>query len=74
MSDDRWALLWRSTGGQHLLRGGDCNVMLFRTRQQARDHRDEKYGYIRDRPDLRRAPHGWKLPKVLRVTVRYDHE
>lgn len=42
---------------------------IFRTRQIAREFATEKYGYIRRRKDLRREPHGWKTPVVVRVTV-----
>jgi len=45
------------------------NVAIFKTRQQARDFRDEYYGYIRDRPDLKAEPHGWTVPKVVKVVL-----
>ena len=44
----------------------------FRTRKEARQYRDEKYGFIKDRPDLQNEPHGWKLPKVRRVEVEVN--
>lgn len=69
-----WALLWMSENRRdgkrsHIIRGKDCLPALFRTRREARDFRDAKYGYIGARPDLQREPHGWKPPKVIRVTV-----
>ena len=43
--------------------------MAFKTRQSAREFITENYGYIRTRPDLRREPHGWKIPIPVRVIV-----
>lgn len=43
---------------------------LFRTHAQCRDYIKEHYGYIAKRPDLRREPHGWKMPKPVKVTVK----
>ena len=43
--------------------------VLFTTRAQARRYIEENYGYIRKRPDLRREPHGWKMPVPVKVTV-----
>jgi hypothetical protein len=42
---------------------------LFKTRREARAFIEKKYGYIRHRPDLRREPHGWRMPQPVRVTV-----
>ena len=66
-----WALKWVS---ENNLDGRREHIMLrdglFPTRAKARAYRDERYGYIREREDLRREPHGWRLPKAVRVTVR----
>ena len=43
---------------------------VFKTRQDAREFIRKRYGYIRERPDLRREPHGWKTPVPVRVTVQ----
>jgi hypothetical protein len=40
---------------------------LFSTRQAARAWIHERYGYIRGRRDLRTEPHGWRLPRAVRV-------
>ena len=73
-----WALLWRSENRldgyrEHLIRDWkDPDALtpkLFRTRREARAWKKERYGYINDRPDLRREPHGWKPPKVVKVDV-----
>ena len=44
-------------------------TMVFETRALARAFIDVHYGYIRKRPDLRREPHGWKMPIPVKVTV-----
>ena len=42
---------------------------VFKTRAMARAHIKKHYGYIKDRPDLRREPHGWKMPIAVQVDV-----
>jgi hypothetical protein len=42
---------------------------LFHTRREARLYIDEKFGYIRRRIDLRVEPHGWRMPRAVRVVV-----
>ena len=69
----RWALLWRSRNSLDGLREHiiyeNCLPALFLSRQKARDWRDERYGYIRKRPDLRAKPYGWRLPLPVRVNI-----
>ena len=69
-----WGIEWHShnhlDGEQrHLLWPEPC-YRLFRTRQECRDYIDKHYGYIRIREDLRAEPHGWRLPRAVRVEVR----
>ena len=69
-----WGLEWRSDNRldgerRHIIHAFGFPV-LFRTRAEARAHRDERYGYIRTRPDLQSAPHGWRMPRPVRVEVR----
>ena len=74
-----WGVLWRS---ENLLDGKveqlvfaserQLGPALFRTRDSARRYRDKHYGYIRDRADLQKEPHGWKLPRVVRVRATYE--
>ena len=69
-----WALLWRSfnrlDGKQEfVVVEGVFPFALFRTRAEALHFRDLKFGYIKDRPDLKAEPHGWRMPKVVRVDV-----
>jgi len=42
---------------------------LFRTRRECREFIKEEYGYIKDRDDLRKEPHGWRLPRAVKVQV-----
>jgi hypothetical protein len=65
---ERWAALWRSIHGEHFL-FENYQPALFRTRRAAQAYIEERYGYIRARPDLRSNPHGWRMPKAVRVTV-----
>lgn len=43
--------------------------LVFLTRKEARLYANKKYGYIRERKDLRIAPHHWTMPKAVRVSV-----
>ena len=59
----------------------DYLPMLFSTRRECRLYIKEKYGYIKDREDLRTEPHGWRLPRAVKVEiviqdkeVRYERE
>jgi hypothetical protein len=72
-SISRWGALWRSYNAldgkrEHLL-CENGNPLLFRTRAEARAYIAKRYGYIKEREDLRREPHGWMLPKAVRVKV-----
>lgn len=51
-------------------RGGD--MLLFRTRSEAREWIEKEYGYLRTRPDLQAEPHGWKMPIPVRVVIGVD--
>jgi hypothetical protein len=56
---------WRQRRGER----GNHNLMIFPTRRQARAFAKERYGYIRARRDLRKYPHNWHSPRVVRVTL-----
>jgi len=69
-----WGVLWRSKNkldgvNQHLLCRVNGTTVLFRTRRKARVWVELTHGYIRTRPDLRAAPHGWRMPIPVRVKV-----
>ena len=68
-----WGILWRSNnrlnGRLEYLMG--CGApYLFLSRREARDLIERKWGYIRNRPDLRSEPYGWRMPKPVKVEVR----
>jgi hypothetical protein len=70
---EHWAVLWRSENKldgkrEHLLHK-DCMPLLFRTRNAAREHIKLYYGNIKNRPDLRAEPHGWKMPAAVKVKI-----
>jgi hypothetical protein len=44
-------------------------TIVFRTRKETRAFIRERWGYIAKRPDLRKPPHCWRMPKPVRVTV-----
>lgn len=70
-----WIIRWHSVnqldGARRHVMFEDCKPLLFHTRREARAYRDQRYGYIRHRPDLRAEPHGWRLPQVIAATVEF---
>jgi hypothetical protein len=68
-----WAIQWRSRtrldGVQTRFQWSN-EIRLFRTRREARAFIDMEYSYIRNRPDLRTEPHGWRMPRAVRVIVK----
>ena len=74
-----WAVLWRSEcrldGKVERLVGSPwfpLKTALFASRAKAREYAQRKFGYIKNRKDLRQEPHGWKIPKVIQVEVSYN--
>lgn len=69
----RWSALWHSENRldgvtEHLLYE-NLLPALFVTRRECRTWINARWGYIKTRPDLRAEPHGWRLPKPVRVTI-----
>lgn len=68
-----WAALWQSEnkmdGKTRYIIYRNLLPALFKTRKQARDYIEKEYSYIRNRPDLKAEPHGWRMPKAIRVTI-----
>jgi hypothetical protein len=69
----RWGVVWdsrspfcRKTG--HLLWHKNMPA-LFPSRNQARAWIKAEYGWIATRADLRKAPHHWRMPKAVQVTI-----
>jgi hypothetical protein len=71
--DYEWAVLWRSNnrldGKREWLLREDCVPVLFATKAAAKEWIDKQYSYIRNRPDLRAEPHGWRMPIAIKVQV-----
>lgn len=69
----RWGILWRSDnaldGKRHHLMWNGVQPFLYRTKREAAAAIRERFGYIADRPDLCREPHGWRMPIPVRVRV-----
>lgn len=52
--------------------GGAQAALTFKTKREAAGFIKERYGYIATRPDLRREPHGWKMPAPVRVRITVE--
>jgi len=68
-----WAAEWYSDNAldgvsRHLVYENLLPV-IFRTRKECREYVKRRYGYIALRPDLRREPHGWRVPRPVKVGV-----
>lgn len=44
---------------------------IFRTRLECREFIQKEYSYIKHRPDLRREPHCWRMPKPVKIDITY---
>ncbi len=71
-----WGALWWHKNsldgdGEHLLYDNNCKPAIFITRKESKKWIDENYSYIKTRKDLRAYPHGWRLPKPVRLTIGY---
>ncbi len=68
-----WAAQWHShnklDGDHKHIIYENCVPQLFRTRREAREYINTKFGYIRTRPDLKTEPHGWRIPVAVKVTL-----
>ena len=68
-----WAGEWHSVnrldGDKRHILYDDLTPKLFRTRRECRAWLDEKFGYIRERPDLQAEPFGWRMPQAVMVNV-----
>ena len=68
-----WGVEWheknRVDGDQRAIMWADGKPLTFRTRQAARDYIAKTFGYIRWRDDLRREPHGWRVPQAVRIKI-----
>ena len=78
MSDLRaWAVEGRASskaGGERQFPTWDQHdrFRVFETRRDCRAYIEERWGYLRERPDLRAGPFGWRMPRAVRVTVQRE--
>lgn len=66
----RWGLLTPWKPHQVLWENG--YPLVFGTRKRARIWAEERYGYIKDRADLRTEPHNWRMPRPVMVQVNIE--
>jgi hypothetical protein len=68
-----WAAIWHSKnkldGETHHIIHHNLLPAMFKTRKQTLAFIEKEYGYIRHRRDLQTEPHGWRMPKPMRVTI-----
>lgn len=73
---DRWAIVERRDnrldGPASWIHFQNLEPKLFRSRESARLYVKERFGYLKSRPDLFAEPHGWRMPKVVRVTITVE--
>ena len=69
----RWIVLFRCRnkreGYHQSIVYRDGRFAMFTTRSKARAFARRELGYISRRADLRREPHGWLVPLVVRATI-----
>lgn len=66
----KWATKNRLDGKRSVLVWHKMMPALFRSRRECRDFIEREYGYIKNRPDLCQEPHGWTLPKPVKVIIK----
>lgn len=76
ISRTSWAILCRSRNkldGERTWFEGDASspagIRLFPSRELAREHVIVAWGYLDGRPDLKAEPHGWKMPRPVKVEI-----
>jgi len=73
MKRNLWAAQWYSSNAQgvdmHIIRENGIPP-LFVTKKECNEWIKERFGYIATRSDLRKAPHGWRMPTPIKVVVQ----
>lgn len=69
-----WGLMWNQKNKlegrtNFIIRDKNCLPRLFRSRKEARDFANEEFEYIKTRKDLRSEPHGWRMPRPVKVKI-----
>ncbi len=84
MNEIAWAIQWRQENklegkisyllGRYYARSHNndgSNTLIFRTRKNARTFIEKRFGYIKNRPNLKIEPHGWKMPRVVKINIHF---
>jgi hypothetical protein len=73
MAHERWAIKEVCTnkldGHREWFHWSGTAPLLFATKRQASSYIKEKYGHRHRRPDLRKEPFCWRMPKPVKVRV-----
>lgn len=68
-----WGIEWheknKTDGERREIMWENCVPLMFTTRALARAYIHRTYRYIKYRKDLRREPHGWRMPQAVRIEV-----
>ena len=68
-----WSPKWRSAnaldGEREYLISCAGLPLLFKSKAATQAYIKQKYGYIARRRDLKKEPHGWKMPVAVRVAI-----
>lgn len=46
--------------------------LAFKTQEQAFEYARGRYGYLKNRKDLKRPPYNWSAPKVRRIRASFE--
>ncbi len=73
-----WGVEWHSVnrldGDRRFILWDEGQPLFFRTRWETRDWIRVHHGYLKERPDLRQEPHGWRMPQAVRITIDVRRE
>jgi hypothetical protein len=73
MDMNRWGVEWHSVskldGDRKYILWLAGKPLFFLTRKEAREWIKLNYDFIAKRPDLQSEPHGWKMPRAVKVEV-----
>lgn len=75
LSRSGWAIRWNGNliGAAFGDRGFPDTLSLvplvFRSRRVAREFIEDRFAYIRERPDLRQPPYNWRMPEAVKVKM-----
>ncbi len=68
-----WGAIWNQKtklgGAQHHIIHHNYLPALFTTKKEAKEFIKHHYGYIAKRKDLRHEPHGWRMPKIVKLKI-----